>query len=147
MARLSKEKYLVLMADDSADDCLLLKRAVSDAQRLSFIGNVSDGEELVGYLNGAGQYADRVRYPMPDLLLLDLKMPRKNGFEVLKWLQTQPFDDMVVVVLSGSDHSEDVKRALELGADDYRLKDVDSRKRVDLVKALEEYFTTGAGQR
>ena len=143
MARLSKEKYLVLMADDSDDDCLLLKRAVGNAQRLRFIGNVADGDELVGYLNGTGEYADRIRFPMPDLLLLDLKMPRKNGFEVLKWLQAQPFKDMVVVVLSGSDQPEDIKRALELGAHDYRLKDVDDRKRTELIKALEGYFVRG----
>jgi CheY-like chemotaxis protein len=143
VARLSKEKYLVLMADDSDDDCLLLKRAVSNAQRLSFIGNVADGDELVGYLNGTGEYADRIRFPMPDLLLLDLKMPRRNGFEVLKWLQAQPFEDMVVVVLSGSDQPEDIERALELGADDYQLKDVDDRKRLELVKALERYFVRG----
>src|SRR5712671_6415769 len=118
MAKLSKEKYLVLMVDDSADDCLLIKMAVSNAQRLRFIGNVADGEELVGYLQGTGEYADRIRFPLPDMLLLDLKMPRKDGFEVLQWLQTQPFEDMVVVVLSGSNQPEDVKRALELGADD-----------------------------
>src|ERR1043166_4648842 len=117
MAKLSKEKYLVLMVDDSEDDCLLIKMAVSKADRLRFIGSVSDGEELVSYLTGKDVYSDRERFPLPDMLLLDLKMPRKNGFEVLEWLQSQPFKDMVVVVLSGSDHREDVEKAMDLGAD------------------------------
>jgi len=102
MAKLSSERYLVLMVDDSEDDCLLIRRAIGNTDRLRFIGSVSDGEELVSYLSGKDAYGDRKRFPLPDMLLLDLKMPRKNGFEVLEWLQSQPFENMVVVVLEQS---------------------------------------------
>src|SRR4051812_20192198 len=129
------------MVDDSQDDCLLLKMAVSRAERLSFIGSVSDGEEVMAYLRGEGKYEDRDRYPVPDMLLLDLKMPRKDGFEVLDWLRQQPFDDMVVVVLSSSEQTQDVKKAMSLGADYYHTKDSSVRKQVDLVKLLEQYLT------
>src|SRR5258706_15066899 len=122
------------MVDDSEDDCLLIKMAVGQAERLRFIGSVSDGDELVAYLNGTGEYADRERYPLPDMLLLDLMMPRKNGFEVLEWLQTQPFQDMIVVVLSGSEQSEDVNKAMELGADYYQPKRASVRQRMELGK-------------
>ena len=143
MAKWAKEKYLVLMVDDSEDDCLLLKMAVGGAERLNFIGSVSDGEELVSYLNGSAQYADRQRFPLPDLLLLDLMMPRKNGFEVLEWLRQQPFKDMVVVVLSGSDQAQDMEKALELGADYFHTKEASVRKRQELVMSLEKYLTQG----
>ncbi len=136
----------MLMVDDSEDDCLLIKMAVGQAERLRFIGSVSDGEELIAYLNGLGAYADRDRYPLPDMLLLDLMMPRKNGFEVLEWLQTQPFRDMIVVVLSGSEQSQDMKKAFELGADYYQTKRASVRQRMELVKALEEYFSRGSGE-
>jgi len=141
MAKLSKEKYLVLMVDDSEDDCLLIKMALGKADRLSFIGSVADGDELVAYFQGEGQFADRVKFPLPDLLLLDLMMPRKNGFEVLEWMQSQPFDDMIVVVLTGSDQAEDLKRAMELGADHYHPKTGDPQGRLQLVKLLEEYLS------
>ncbi len=144
MAELTKGKYLVLMVDDSEDDCLLIKMAVGQAQRLRFIGCIADGEELMAYLQGAGQYADRGRFPLPDLLLLDLMMPRKDGFEVLQWLRGQSFDDMVVVVLSGSEQSEDIKRALELGADYYHTKAASAPKRQELVQRLEEYLVSRA---
>ena len=143
MAKISKEKYLVLMVDDSADDCLLLKMAISKTDRLRFIGSVSDGEELVSYMIGKDQYADRQRYPLPDMLLLDLKMPRKNGFEVLEWLQSQPFDNMVVVVLSGSAEPADREKAMDLGADHYQVKTAHAQKRSDLVRLLEEYLGRG----
>ena len=143
MAKLSKEKYLILMVDDSSDDCLLIKIAVGKAERMHFIGSVDDGEELVAYLAGNGKYEDRQRYPLPDLLLLDLKMPRKDGFEVLQWLRSQPFDNMVVVVLSGSNQPRDVNRAMELGADYYHTKPSDSRKRQELIEALQAYLTKG----
>ena len=141
MARRAQEKFLILMVDDSADDCLLLKMAVSKTERLHFLGSLSDGDEVIDYLNGAGKYADRDKYPVPDMLLLDLKMPRKDGFEVLSWLKQQPFDDMVVVVLSGSNQPEDVQKALSLGADHYHTKDPNLEGHADLMRALEEYLT------
>jgi CheY-like chemotaxis protein len=143
MAKLSKEKYLILMVDDSADDCLLIRMAVGNAGRLHFIGSVSDGEELMAYLQGSGQYSDRIRFPIPDLLLLDLMMPRKNGFEVLKWLQTQPFEDMIVVVLSGSNHPGEAKQAIELGANYYQSKHADSQHRTELIDVLQRYLSQG----
>jgi CheY-like chemotaxis protein len=143
MAKLSKERYLVLMVDDSEDDCLLVKMALGNANRLSFIGSVSDGEELVAYFQGDGPFADRIRFPLPDLLLLDLVMPRKNGFQVLEWLQSQPFEDMVVVVLTGSDQSEDVTRAIDMGADHFHTKTPDIKGRMELVKLLEQYLARG----
>jgi len=141
MAKLATEKFLVLMVDDSDDDCLLIKMAVSKTDRLRFIGSVSDGEELVSYLKGEGKYGNRDQFPVPDMLLLDLKMPRKDGFEVLQWLQGQPFEDMVVVVLSGSDQPQDVGKAYDLGADLYHTKDPSASRRVELVKALEEFLS------
>jgi CheY-like chemotaxis protein len=140
MAKAAKEKYLVLMVDDSEDDCLLVKMAMNKADRLRFIGSVSDGEELMSYLSGRNEYEDRVRFPLPDMLLLDLKMPRKNGFEVLKWLQSQPFEDMVVVVLSASDHPVDMQTALNLGARQYVVKDASAEKRGDMIKLLDQYI-------
>ena len=77
------------------------------------------------------------------MLLLDLKMPRKNGFEVLEWLQSQPFENMTVVVLSGSDQAEDVQKALDLGAHYYEVKHPDLQKRSELIKLLEQYLTRG----
>jgi len=128
------------MVDDSEDDCLLLKMALSRTNRLHFIGSLSDGEELVSYLTGKGKYSDREQYPVPHLLLLDLMMPRKNGFEVLEWLRQQQFEEMLVVVLSGSDQSQDIQRAMALGADYYHAKEGSPLKRLELVKQLEEYL-------
>jgi len=140
MAKLSEEKFLVLMVDDSEDDCLLLKMALSRTDRLNFVGSLSDGEELVSYLTGKEKYSNRDQYPVPDMLLLDLMMPRKNGFEVLEWLRGQSFEEMVVVVLSGSDQSQDIQRAIALGADYYHTKEGSPLKRLELVKTLEEYL-------
>ena len=140
MPKPAEERFLVLMVDDSEDDCLLLKMALSRTDRLHFIGSLPDGEELVSYLTGKGKYSDREQYPVPDMLLLDLMMPRKNGFEVLEWLRAQPFEEMVVVVLSGSDQSQDIQKAMALGADYYHKKEGSPLKRSELVKQLEEYL-------
>jgi CheY-like chemotaxis protein len=78
---------------------------------------VRDGEEAIAYLKGDGIYADRDKHPFPKVLMLDLKMPKKTGFEVLQWVKAQPnLKDLPVVILTSSERIEDIKRSYELGA-------------------------------
>src|ERR1700687_5809700 len=115
MARSHKTEYLVLLADDSEEDGLLLEMAFGRLDRLRLLPRMADGQQTIAYLNGDGKYAARRKYPFPDLLLLDLKMPRMDGFEVLEWLQAHPFPELVVSVLSGSDSTADISHALSMG--------------------------------
>src|SRR5207245_2095067 len=132
-----KEKYLVLMVDDSDDDCLQLRLSLGKSERMRFIGSVSDGEELLGYMKGEGKYGDRDKYPLPDMLLLDLAMPRKDGYQVLEWLRSQPFEDLVVVVIPATETVQDVNKAFTLGADYFQPKASNAFGRQNLVKLLE----------
>ena len=140
MARAGKSKYLVLIADDSDEDCLLVELAFRKSERMQFLGRVTDGDEAIAYLKGEGEYADRQQFPIPDLLLLDLKMPRVDGFEVLRWLQTQSFPELVVVVLSGSDRREDIVEALQLGAHFYQTKQVNLPGQLQMLNLFEQYL-------
>jgi CheY-like chemotaxis protein len=137
MSKIDKDVYSVLVADDSADDKLLLKAAMRHARRLRIVGEVSDGDELISYLSGHGEKT-RAEFPLPDLLLLDLKMPGKDGFEVLKWLKANEMDGLMVVVLTDSMQAEHIKRAMDLGADFFQVKPRAQHERVLMVQALEE---------
>jgi CheY-like chemotaxis protein len=141
MASGLKQKYQVLMADDCEDDCQLVEMAFRNSERLQFVGHVCDGEEAIAYLKGEGKFADREQYPFPDLLLLDLKMPRVDGYDVLRWLQTQSFPQLVVVVLSGSDRREDMAMALQLGAHFYQSKQVDLTAQLKMLHVFEQYLS------
>ena len=140
MARSHKSKYLVLLADDSEDDGLLLEMAFGRLDRLRLLARMGDGEQTIAYLNGDGKYADRRKYPFPDLLLLDLKMPRMDGFQVLEWLKTHPFPDLVVSVLSGSDSNADVSQALEMGAHHFQAKELGTGRQLASLKALQRHL-------
>jgi CheY-like chemotaxis protein len=130
----------ILLAEDNENDVLMLRRAARNAKFSSPLQIVSDGEEVVAYLSGNGKYADRRRYPLPGLLLLDLKMPRKNGFEVLQWLREQPkFSALQVVVLSSSDEIRDINRAYELGANSFLVKPMFFSEYVGMLEALHSY--------
>ena len=117
-----KEKYSILLVDDSEDDRLFMRRALRNNAKLTVVGEVCDGEDAISYLDGQDAFADRVKHPFPDVLLLDLKMPRKTGFDVLRWLRTQSFKDLVVIVVSGSLLPEDIAQSLDLGAHAYHRK-------------------------
>ena len=128
----------VLLAEDEEDDVFLMKRAFSVVELSNPLVTVPDGQEAIWYLAGEGNYADRSRHPEPCLLLLDLKMPKVNGFEVLEWLQGQPQlrDNLPVIVLSSSDQEVDVRRAFELGAHDYYVKAASFERLRELVEKI-----------
>lgn len=131
----------ILVAEDNDDHVLLIKRAFQHACFLNPLRFVPDGAEAVAYLNGDGKYADRSEYPMPGLLLLDLKMPNKDGFEVMEWIRAQPaLRALRVVVLTTSDRVFDVQRAYQLGASSFLVKPVDFRDFVQLGPALKGFW-------
>ncbi|MFN8544911.1 MAG: response regulator [Candidatus Binatia bacterium] len=131
----------ILLAEDEPDDVFLIRRAFVKTRLAVPLYTVSDGEEAVRYLAGEGAYADRSRHPLPVLLLLDLKMPRRSGFEVLTWLRSQPgLRRLPVVVLTSSAQSKDIDRAYDLGANSYLTKPVAFDDLLTVIKTLGVYW-------
>jgi CheY-like chemotaxis protein len=112
-----RNQFTVLLVEDDLNDIFLVKRAFKRANLVNPLQVVTDGCEAVQYLIGEGKYADRQAHPLPDLIVMDLKMPRKTGLEVLEWLKKDgSLKRIPVVIVSSSDHLRDVNRAYELGA-------------------------------
>jgi CheY-like chemotaxis protein len=99
MAKLATERFLVLLVDDAGYDCLSIQLPRTERGRLSFIGSMSDGHDLITYLHQSGESDESARLPLSDLLLLGLMMPREEGIGIVQWLQSQPFEGVTVVVL------------------------------------------------
>lgn len=131
------EHVLLLVEDDDAD-AMLIARAIRKAQIRVRLERVRDGDEAVDYLDGRTVYADRVRYPRPSVVLLDIKLPRRNGFEVLTWLRGQPtpLSRTAIVMFTSSGRSADINRAYDLGANSY-LRKPDQHD--DLVEAISTF--------
>ena len=126
----------ILLAEDDLNDLLLMQRALDRAGMHNPVFPVRDGREIVQYLEGSGEFAQRDKHPLPGLLLLDLKMPVMDGFDVLAWLRAHPqFDALPVVVLSSSKFEGDIQKSRELGVYDYRVKPLAFE---DLVRLLED---------
>ena len=122
------ERTTFLLVEDSEADRNLVQRAFGLAGNNSTLRAVCDGIEATRYLRGDGDYADRKRFPVPDVILLDLKMPRFSGFDFLEWLHTEAPGDLrvlPVIVMSSSDEPADVRRAYALGANAYFIKPLD----------------------
>ncbi len=137
MLRASRTIPVILHVEDNEFDAFLLNRAFGKANVQVRLVRVVDGAEATLYLTGQGEYVDRVRYPLPDFLLLDLKMPRMGGFDVLRWMRSKPdFAAMPVIVLSSSDLPDDKALAMELGAKAYAVKDAGFREALEAANIL-----------
>ena len=135
------EQAVILLAEDREDDIVLVQRAFAKGEIQNPLFVVRDGEEAIAYLAGDGKYANRAEYPLPDLLLLDLKMPRVDGFEVLQWVRRQPgFSALRIVVLTSSDQIRDVNTAYQLGANSFMVKPTDFENVIEMAKTLRSYW-------
>jgi CheY-like chemotaxis protein len=135
------EHAIILLAEDDEDHVILIKHAFFEADLRNPLYVVWNGEEAIDYLRGAGKYANRDEYPLPDLLLLDLKMPRVDGFQVLAWLREQPeLKALRTLVLTSSDDLRDVNRAYQLGANSFLVKPIDFQNVVELSRIIQKYW-------
>ena len=135
------EYGVVLLAEDEEDYVLLIRHAFEKGNILNPLYVVHNGQEAIQYLKGEGKYADRDEFPLPDLLLLDLKMPRVNGFEVLKWIREQPgLSALRVLVLTSSDEIRDVNMAYQLGANSFLVKPLDFQNVTEMSKLIRDFW-------
>jgi CheY-like chemotaxis protein len=132
---------VLLLVEDNPDDVLLARRAVRKAALPVSLRVVGDGDEAVAYLDGSAGFGDRGQHPLPALVLLDLKLPRRSGLEVLRWIRSQPhLATMPVVVLTSSSEDEDIQKAYALGANSYLQKPVAFNGLVQLLGVLGLYW-------
>jgi CheY-like chemotaxis protein len=131
---MSSARDTILLAEDDENDIALLKRAFKQANIKHPLQIVRDGEEAIEYLGGEGKFADRAQFPLPTVLLLDLKMPRKDGFQVLQWVRQHPnLRALRVLVLTTSSDIRDVNMAYQLGANSFLVKSLDIQNLLELV--------------
>lgn len=117
------EDPIVLLVDDSKNDAMLMRTVFERAGFVQPMRFAVDGDDAIAYLRGDGNYSDRKQFPLPTTVLLDLNMPRKNGFEVLEWIRQQPaLRRLRVYILSASSRAQDIERAYDLGANSYLVK-------------------------
>ena len=131
----------ILLVEDDENDVMLLQRAFRRAAIVNPLQIVRHGDDAVAYLEGTGEFADRVQHPLPVLMLLDLKLPRRTGLEVLRWVKERAgLRRIPIIVLTSSKNDDDVNRAYELGANSYVVKPVSFETLLELVKSLELYW-------
>ena len=128
----------ILVAEDDAQHGLLIQAALAAAKLSNPVRLVTDGHAAIAYLTGDGDYANRERYPLPVLVLLDVHMPGTSGLEVLAWLRAQPgsLGQVPTVVLTGSDDEADIDAAFAAGATSYLVKPVGFDALLDVVRGL-----------
>ena len=139
--RFMLEKHTFLMVDDSETSLFLMHEAFKRAKCNHPVQEVHNGEEAIAYLNGDGSYSDRNMFPLPTVMLLDLNMPKKNGFDVLAWVRAQPgLKRLAIIILTASIRSEDVERAFDLGATSFLVKPLSLEELVAMMRCLSDWI-------
>lgn len=130
-------EYTILLVEDNPKDVFLIQRAFRKAEIIAQLQVVTDGDAAVQYLAGQAPYHDRLIYPLPAFVLLDLKLPRRSGAEVLSWLRQEPMlRRLPVVILTSSKEYRDVNQVYDLGANAYIVKPIDFDSLVDIIKTI-----------
>lgn len=138
----SGKPVTVLHVDDDPNDTTLLQVACAKAAVDFHLCNIGDGKQVIEYLSGTGKYADRTRYQLPELVLLDLKMACVQGLDVLKWIRNHStLSSLPVIVLSGSELQEDIRQAYAVGANSYLVKPPGLNSLVNLVREIGAQLT------
>ena len=131
----------ILLVEDDVNDVFFFKHALEHAEVPNPLNIVADGQEAIEYLSGDNRFSDREQYPLPSVLVLDLKMPRKTGLEALEWIRArEQFNCLPVIIFSSSAHREDVVRAYELGANAFIVKPPGIAARTRFAKSLKEFW-------
>jgi CheY-like chemotaxis protein len=131
----------ILLAEDVEDDARIIQVTLKQAGVINPVYVVHDGLEAITYLSGTGEYADRARFPQPGVLLLDLTMPKRNGFEVLEWCKEQSYlRNMLTIVLSGNREIGSIKKAYSLGAHSFLLKPCHVQDVANLTQTFKGYW-------
>ena len=135
------ESHTILIVEDNPTDVMLIRRALARLKIANPVQVVADGDRAVDYLSGHDDYADRMQFPLPALILLDLKLPRRSGLEVLEWLRRQEgLRRVPVVMLTSSRQSDDVNRAYDLGANSYLVKPVEFDGLQEMLGTINTYW-------
>jgi CheY-like chemotaxis protein len=139
---MDEKQFTILLVEDDLNDIFLVKRAFKVARLQTPLQVVTDGVEAMQYLTGEGKYADRKTFPVPRLIVMDIKMPRVAGFEVLEWMKGNghPLRRIPIVIVSSSDNPADINRAYELGANAYMVKPMDYRAVEHLFQSISHYW-------
>lgn len=131
----------ILLVEDNPDDVELIRYAFRKAGIASPIHLASDGEQAIAYLQGISPFDDRTAYPLPSLILLDLKLPRRSGFEVLEFAKGNVSTKLIpVVVLTSSNQTNDIRKAYELCANSYLVKPVSRDSLIEMMRSLDNYW-------
>jgi CheY-like chemotaxis protein len=131
----------ILQVEDDENDVFLLRHAFEHAGVTTPIHITRDGQEAIEYLSGEGKYADRKLFPVPSLIILDVKMPRRSGLEVLRWIRShQLFSCIPVVMLSSSAQPRDIDQAYEAGANAFVVKPATNPARIRLASAIKLFW-------
>jgi CheY-like chemotaxis protein len=137
----------ILVVEDDTADAYFLEKAFERILANCAVQRVSDGEEARAYLQGADKYADRAQYPLPSVILLDLRMPRMNGFEFLAWLRSEPELKIIpAVVYSSSENPADIKKAYEMGANSFLHKRISMNAVQETMRSFARYWLEDCGR-
>ena len=131
----------ILLVEDEPSDVFLIKRAMKGAQIPNPLQVAQNGQEAINYLSGTGEFSDRSRFPIPSIIFLDLKLPYKNGFEVLEWIRSQAhLDQTLVMVLTSSSEERDISQCYKLGARTFLVKPPNPEMLLKLMLSLKDFW-------